>query len=55
MYAIRSYYVIADGYAVVYERYVPDRLKRRYRLLEQEAKRHNKGLWGKHKKICAGH
>jgi len=46
--------MIADGYAVVYERYVPDRLKRRYRLLEQEAKRGAKGLWAHHKKICAG-
>lgn len=47
--------MIADGYAVVYERYVPDRLKRRYRLLEQEAKRAHKGLWGKYKKICSGY
>ncbi len=46
--------MIIDGYAVVYERYVPKNLKRRYLLLEKEAKRTNQGLWYKHQKICAG-
>ena len=39
--------MIIDGYAVVYERYVPKNLKRRYLLLEKEAKRTNQGLWYK--------
>jgi len=46
--------MVKDGYAMPYERYLPNKLKRKYHKLVQQAKSSNSGLWKYYNIDCIG-
>jgi micrococcal nuclease len=46
--------MVKDGYAVTFDKYLPKTVRRRYHLLEQEAKKNNRGLWKNPNIDCLG-
>lgn len=46
--------MVKDGYAQPYEKYVPKKLKSKYRKLSKEAKHSKRGLWKNHNIDCIG-
>lgn len=46
--------MVKDGYAVAFDKYLPNEAKRKYHLLEQDAKSNNRGLWKYSNIDCLG-
>jgi micrococcal nuclease len=46
--------MVKNGYAMPYQRYVPNNLVKKYNGLVREAKRLNRGLWRKYDLHCIG-
>lgn len=46
--------MVKDGYAVAFDKYLPNEVKRKYHSLEQDAKSNNRGLWKYQNIDCLG-